>query len=76
MKGPKGKLNVIRRHWLCPRCGRKTWTSGQIVNLYCTCSQTLMHLLEGRNTRRSSHARIADALTPPCPPAEPASSPA
>jgi len=39
MKGPYGRLKfVIRRLWQCPKCQRRTWTSGQVVTRACSCS--------------------------------------
>ena len=39
MKGPSGRLRLqIRRLWQCPACGRREWTSGQVVTRACTCT--------------------------------------
>ncbi len=38
MKGPRGRWQFdLRRVWQCPRCGKREFTTGQIVNRACPC---------------------------------------
>lgn len=41
MKGPFERLKYdLRRVWECPLCHRRERTSGEVVNLSCSCQPT------------------------------------
>ena len=73
MKGPGSRLKFdMRRHWECPVCHRREWTSGEVVNHACTCTGTpdgattvWMRLIEPKASHQTP--LIAPALESPPP---------
>jgi hypothetical protein len=59
MKGPRARWKYdLRRVWECPRCRKRHYTTGQVVQRLCTCGGAgaepqWMSLVEEQSAKKS-----------------------